>query len=160
MKNQKEFWVNIPNYENYQVSNLGRVKSLRNKIILKQTKDGRGYYSVTIYRKTIKKNINVHKIVAITFLNNKPDGTTKIVVDHINGNKKDNRLSNLQLITHRQNISKSKKGTSIYTGVSWSKQYQKWASRININKKDIKLGFFDDELDAFIAYKNKLKEII
>ena len=169
----EEIWKDIVGYESlYQVSNLGNVKSLpkqqrctngylvTKEKILKQSIDGRGYFNVVLYKNRTPKTITIHKLVAITFLNHTPDGTTKLVVDHIDNNQKNNCLENLQIITNRQNISKDITGYSKYTGVCWHKVANKWVSQIQINKKRIYLGLFNCELAAHIAYLNKLKQIL
>lgn len=76
-------------------------------------------------------------------------------VDHINGNKLDNRPENLRCATNAQNIanSKSRDGSSSkYLGVCWSKNHNKWISSITTNYKTKHLGIFIDEIDAAIAY--------
>jgi hypothetical protein len=101
----------------------------------------------------------VHQLVAMAFLNHTPCGMN-LVVDHINSNKLDNRVENLQLITQRENSSKDiKNKTSKYTGVSWCKHRGKWLSQIYLNKKTYNLGRFNCELSAHLAYINKLKQI-
>jgi hypothetical protein len=164
---KKEIWKEIPGYEGlYQVSSLGNVKSLKFKkvLILKQFKNLNNYFMVTLHNKKIHfnpKRISVHLLVAMTFLNHKPNKTNRIVVDHINNIKEDNKLQNLQLITNRENNSKDKKNkTSIYTGVCWDKSRNKWLSCIRINNKKITLGRFKCELKASMAYKNALKKLI
>lgn len=115
MENQIEIWKDIPGYEEYyQVSNLGRVKSFKLKkiTILKQYKNTNNYLVVTLHNKKKHfnpKKISVHLLVAMAFLNHKPNKTNEIVVDHINNIRFDNRLENLQLITNRENNSKDKK---------------------------------------------------
>ena len=171
----EEEFRDVPGFEGlYQVSNLGNVKSLpkewvtsictfksHNGKILKANKNNIGYYQVGISNGIIKKTVRVHQLVAMAFLNHKPDGNKKIVVDHINNNKLDNRLENLQVISQRENNSKDrKKGSSKYTGVCWSKNDKKWKSGIIINGKKIHLGYFIDEYKAHLAYQNKLKEVI
>lgn len=172
---QKEVFKDIPGYEGiYQVSNLGKVKSLSRLLtngrsshiskekILKNRIDTRGYYSVFLCNNNISKNKTVHQLIAICFLNHKPDGTNKIVVDHINNNKLDNRLENLQLITNRENTSKGKlllKKASKYTGVSWNKSRNKWCSSIQINKKRKNLGYFKCETKAYLSYLKNIKEL-
>jgi hypothetical protein len=96
-------------------------------------------------------------LVAMAFLNHKPCGH-KLVVDHIDNNPLNDRLYNLQVITHRQNCSKDKKGTSKYTGVTWEKRINKWKAHIRINSKLKYLGYFTDELKAANAYKKALEE--
>jgi hypothetical protein len=93
----------------------------------------------------------------MAFLNHKPNGLT-IVVDHINNIKTDNRLSNLQLLTNRQNTTKESRGTSIYPGVSYRPKNNKWEAKIKINGANKHLGLFKNELDAAQAYQNYLKQ--
>jgi len=167
----KEIFKDIPGYEGfYQVSNIGNVKSLERyapfkngkklikERIIKHSINSNGYYQLHLYKEGEIKFFLIHMLVAITFLNHIPDGTTKTVIDHINNNPLDNRVSNLQLITHRQNISKSKKGTSKYTGVSWYKPYNKWKASITIYGKLKHLGYFTSEIDAHEAYQKALNQ--
>jgi len=170
---QEEMWKDIPNYEGlYQVSNLGKAKSLSRKICNHQgcyiSKEkilkpflckSRGYPTIRISNKNVKKSFPIHKLVAILFLNHNPNGHN-IVVDHIDNNKLNNKVNNLQLVSSRVNASKDKKNkTSKYTGVSWNKTRKLWASQIYYNKKHYKLGFFQDEIEAHLAYQNKLKTL-
>jgi len=163
--NFMEIWKDIPQYEGlYQVSSLGNVKSLikhngLKERILKPGVDGCGYLFVVITKDKKAKTCTIHKLVAIAFLGHKPDGTQKIVVDHINNIKYDNRIENLQLISQRLNSSKDAKGTSKYTGVSWYKPLNKWVASIKINGKTKKLGYFENEYDAAKAYQNKLNKL-
>lgn len=84
------------------------------------------------------------------FLMKHPEGS----VDHINGNKCDNRRVNLRLATHSQNMQNRHYGwgTSKYRGVIWSRNHDAWQARIKLNGKSIYLGMFRDELDAAKAY--------
>jgi CRISPR/Cas system CMR-associated protein Cmr3 (group 5 of RAMP superfamily) len=156
---EKEIYKDIPNYNGvYQVSNLGNVKSLKlnREKILKKSIDTNGYYRVTLCLKGTQKICKVHKLVAITFLNHKPNGFIE-VVDHINTDKTDNRISNLQLITQRENLSKDRQvGYSSRVGVTWHKQNKKWMAQIRRNGKKKFLGYYDCELDAAAAYQNEL----
>ncbi len=155
-----EIWKDIPGYEGiYQVSDFGRVKSFRkNKIkILKQLKNTRGYLRVGLYDKDLKqKTIVVHSLVAMAFLSHKPNKKQDLVIDHINNNKLDNRASNLQIITNRQNSSKESKGTSNYIGVHWNFKSKKWRACIVYKKRTIHLGLFETEKDAALSYKRAL----
>ena len=171
---QKEIWKDIPNYKGYyQVSNLGRVKSLYrlverenhllpiNEKILKNCKSNGFYYHVQLSLNGTSKCIRVHTLVAMAFLGHKPNDR-KLIVDHINNNQLDNRLENLQIITARENSSKdqNKNSTSSkYVGVYWNKNRRKWISMIRVNKTKKYLGGFDFEYDAYLAYQKELKTL-
>ena len=160
---KNEVWKDIPYYEGlYQVSNLGRVKSLKFKKtkLLKPGKKPSGYLYVVLTKEKKQKNYYIHQLVAMVFHNFQPDGTNRIVVDHKRNIRTDNRANQLQLITNRYNNSKDKKGgTSKYTGVSFYKRNSKWRAGIRINGKSKHLGIFDKEYDAHLAYQKKLKSI-
>ncbi len=84
------------------------------------------------------------------------------IVDHINGNKRDNRRSNLRLATYSGNTSNSKKritNTSGYKGVTWHKQCQKWQASVKKDGKGYYLGLFDDPREAHKAYRIKAVEL-
>ena len=91
-----EIWKEIKGYEGYEVSNLGRVKSLKRKkeIFFLFVRDGGGYLQVVLCKNTKTKTKKVHKLVAIMFLNHKPSGY-KLVVDHIDNNKLNNKTINI-----------------------------------------------------------------
>lgn len=157
-----EIWKTIDGYEDYQVSNLGNVKSLKwgkeKKLLFWD--NGQGYLSVRLYAKNSSKCIKVHKLVAITFLNYKTNGTNGVVIDHINNIKSDNRVDNLQLITHRENTNKDRKPkTSKYIGVSWDKDRLKWMALIEFKNRNVFLGRFNTELEAMQKYKFALSEL-
>ena len=156
-----EIWKKLNDYPDYEISNLGNVKSLKRKnlIILKPSVDGIGYKQVVLSAYNKIKTIKVHQLVAIAFLNHKIDGH-KIVVNHKNFIKTDNRLVNLELVTQRVNCNKKHlKSSSKYTGVSYDKVNKKWVSRIRINNIVYHLGVFKNELEASEKYEEKLKQI-
>lgn len=158
-----EEWKDIIGYEGlYQISNFGNVKSVRfdkEKLLLPQT-NSKGYYFVVLCDKTKRKQMQIHQLVAIAFLNHIPC-KMELVINHINFDKKDNNVSNLEIVTNRENSNrKHLKSTSKYTGVSFEKDRNKWISQIKINGKRVLLGRFSNEIDANDAYQSKLKEII
>ena len=153
-----EIWKTVPNYDNYEVSNLGRVKSNYRNKILKPTK-GKPYFKVGLYKDKKQKKFCVHQLVAMAFLNHNPCGYN-IVINHKNFNGYDNRLSNLELVTQRENSNKKHlKSSSKYTGVSWYKKYKKWMAYIYINGKLKNLGYYDNEEEAKEIYLQTLKTI-
>lgn len=152
---ENEIWKDIPNYEGrYQVSNLGRVKSLPKKynpngcILKSKTKSNIYYPAVDLSDGVFKKKYYIHQLVAITFLNHEICGL-KLVVDHINNDKTDNRLENLQILTCIENTLKDKISTSKYRGVSFFKNTGKWRCQKEINGKNKHLGYFNTEEEAY-----------
>ena len=96
----KEMWKPIENFENYEVSNLGRVRNSRGRI-MKLHKNQVGYYQVPMSKNGKAYLKCVHKLVAQAFINN-PSGYTE--VNHIDENKQNNEANNLEWCTHRENI--------------------------------------------------------
>ena len=160
-----EIWKDIPNFKNYQVSNLGNVRSLnyrqtgKTKVLMKHI-NNRNRYTLNLYKEGKRySNRNISVLMAIAFLNHKPCGH-KLVVDHINNISTNDKLYNLQVITHRWNVTKDKKGTSKYPGVFWDKTRNKWTSYLKLNNKNIYLGSYKNEQEAAQAYKKKLNNIL
>lgn len=160
-----EEWKTIPDYPDYMVSDIGRVKSLKfgGEKILKQHKDSDGYLMVNLCRNGKQKGFRVHVLMAMAFLGHVPDGG-KIEVDHIIEVKIFNRLSNLQLLTreeHRRKTAKNRKDktSSKYVGVYWSNARQKWCAEITINGKKKHLGYFDCETDAHFVFNSSWTRI-
>ena len=164
-----EIWKDVEDYEGmYQVSNLGRVKSLARKSsaghnlqekIRKTPINTHGYSSVVLCKDGSKKTEAVHQLVAVAFLNHEPCGFN-LVVNHIDFNKTNNNVNNLEIVTTRENTNrKHVKSSSKYTGVSWYKPSSKWKATIGINGKQEHLGYFKCEIAASRAYQTALNEI-
>jgi len=162
IENKIEIWKDVPDYNGYQVSSFGRVKSFKlcrgvSERTLKPADDGHGYLGVALLKNGKQKTFKIHVLVAMAFLGHVPDGH-EIVVDHINNIKTDNRLINLRLTNNRENCSKDTKGTNNFTGVFWSKDRNKWRASIYFNDRRVHLGYFDSEIDAANAYEKAKKE--
>ena len=157
----EEIWKHISGFEEYQVSDMGRIKSIKNGIekILKPFDKGRGYLAVTLNGNPVSKNIMVQQLVAEAFLNHNPS-ETGLVISHKNNNKNDNRAENLELIINRKNTHiKHSNSSSRYIGVCWNKQKKRWQAQIRINGKIKLLGRFTNEDDAGKAYQDELAKI-
>lgn len=161
----KEVWKDIFDYKGlYQISNLGMVKSLggrngciKEDRILKSAKDGGGYLHVILHKNGKRTTKKIHTLVWETFNGKIPKG---LQVNHIDLNKLNNVLSNLELLNNRENTTHyclSRKTSSQYTGVF--KQNNKWRAQISINGKNKHLGLFSNEIDAHKAYQDALKKI-
>lgn len=86
----------------------------------------------------------------------------EIIVDHIDGDGLNNQKSNLRLATNSQNISNQRPRenfTSKYKGVHWDKFTGKWRVQVQSKEKIIRVGRFDDEIDAALAYNNAAIEL-
>lgn len=144
----------------YYINKLGDVYRVSSSSIRKLAPsiDGGGYYKIDMITSDGKKTVRIHQLMAITFLNHTPNGHS-LVVDHINNNKLDNRLENLQIITNRENLSKDRVGTSKYTGVYLHSREKVWIAKITYNGKQYYLGSFKCELKAHLAYQEALKKI-
>ncbi len=166
-----EIWKDIPGYKGrYQVSSIGRVKSLKRLMNLHNSNKKRvvhekilkpssiGYLRVVFSTNGVYETYQVHQLVAMAFLGHKLSGMSA-VIDHIDNNPLNNNVENLQIVSHRKNTSKDKKGTSKYTGVSWSKRENKWESCIYYNGSKRFLGYFEDEIIAAKKYNNELSKI-
>lgn len=85
----------------------------------------------------------------------KPEG--RLEVDHINGDRLDNRRSNLRVCTRSQNMRNRKTATrtkSGFKGVAWHKGNKKWIAHLKTGGKTIHLGYFTDKKKAALAYNN------
>ena len=154
-----EIYKDVIDYEGlYKVSNFGNIKNNKDKI-LKSSLYKNGYLMINLCKYgTVKKRL-IHQLVAEAFLNHKRCGF-KLVVNHINFDKTNNNLTNLEIVTSRENCNKKHlKSTSQYIGVSLNKENNKWRARIVLNSKIKHLGYFTDELDASKAYQLELSKI-
>ena len=92
-----EMWKKIEGFENYSVSSNGEIKNDKTGLVRKPQTYTKGYYSVRLNG----KNLLIHRLVAQAFIENPEQ---KPVVDHINGDRKDNRVCNLRWVTTAENL--------------------------------------------------------
>jgi len=132
----KEIWKDINGYEGlYQISNLGRVKSL-NKLKGKNTKtkeiimnpsiNKKGYKCIVLCKNSKQKHFRVHRLVAQSFI---PNSENKKIVNHIDCNKINNHESNLEWVTHKEN--------EIHAKANGLKPHGESHGRAKLTKQDI-----------------------
>ena len=102
----KEIWKPIEGYDgDYEASNIGRVKSIKSNKMLKPMKKRTGYYAVGLYKNAIRKYVSLHRVVAIAFIGNPPEGKDQI--NHIDGDKANNSVQNLEWCNQSENLAHS-----------------------------------------------------
>ena len=97
----KEVWEPIKNFENYLVSNDGRKKNNKSQRVLKLKINKYGYATVCLFKDGLRKYLQVHRLVATAFLENKT--IIKNQVNHKDGNKLNNNIKNLEWVTASEN---------------------------------------------------------
>jgi hypothetical protein len=159
---KKEIWKAIPGYENYQVSNWGKIRTLnynrtRTTKELKTSLYG-GYLSIALQKEGKRQIFRLHVLVAMAFKEFQPDGHS-FVIDHINEDKMDNRVENLQIVSQRQNLSRSKiRHDSLPTGVHNYKGTNRFVAKCRMGNKNHHLGYHATPEEASQAYQNFLKQ--
>lgn len=175
LNNTIEKWVTIDNFPYYKISNLGKIKNSTDKV-LQNLKQSQGYNAIELYHDKDHKRFLVHRLVALHFI---PNTENKPYVNHIDGNKRNNAVSNLEWVTNSENIIHARetglnpynyptagkklegqrKGTSSYYGVAWDKARNKWRSAVRYNNKVYKQKRFNTEIEAAVHYNNLLDEL-
>lgn len=172
MENNTEIWEDILGFEGlYQISNYGNIKSCKrfvnakfgsqrlvNERLLSLGKDKDGYLMAILCQDGTKKTVKVHRLVADTFID-KIDG--KNLVNHIDSNKSNNLVSNLEWVSSLENNCHSKlnaQSSSKYVGVSFHKKDNRFRATATINGKKIHLGNFKNEEDAYNKRLQFLKD--
>ncbi len=141
----------IENYENYIIFSDGVVINGNTGYKLNPSINRDGYYQLGLYKNGKRKFFKLHRLLALGFI---PNPKNKSLIDHINRDKIDNRLSNLRWATpleNQQNKGNNKTNTSGFKNVSLNNGY--WRFKKTINKKVYSKNFYTKE-DA-INYKNE-----
>jgi hypothetical protein len=155
-----EIWKSVPEFKDYIVSNLEKVKSLKfnREKILNSKKDK--YEYVTLYNGNNKRCISIHRLIAELFKGFVPTNDRSIIVDHLYNNTHDNSENMLQVISQRVNTVKGNMNSrSNHVGVSWRENRKIWRVRILYNNKRISLGSFKDKEEAIELHKQFIKDI-
>lgn len=131
----EEIWKPIKGYEErYSISNLGNVKSKDR--LLKPTNRGVGYLSVCLCKNNIKKTQDIHRLVCSHFIGD----VDNLTVNHKDGNKQNNTLENLEIVTYAENNSHA-----VATGLNV--HYTRKVQQVSIDSDDV-LNEFESIKDA------------
>lgn len=155
-KQEAEVWREMRIWGNdYLVSSHGRLRRKGNDKCRAFSVDKYGYYKITLSmgRKN-RKSYRVHKLIALAFLGD-PNG---LHVNHIDGNKKNNNINNLEYVTNRENVAHGMIRRGKIVGAIYCKRSQKWISNLNVDGKLKRLGTFDTAEDAQSAFRSALRQ--
>lgn len=149
----EEIWKPVVGYESsYLVSNYGEIYSLISNKKLKQRLSNKGYYIVGLgYGGKRKKMVTIHRVVYSSF-----KGKINGDINHIDGDRKNNNISNLEDVNRRENVTHGYRANKKKTGAFFCKRDKIWSSAVYINGERIFLGRFDTEDIAHNAYLNAL----
>ena len=124
----------------YRVTNSYQHPQHVGPVSRKPMKDG--YLQCSVNNVKYRQHQLAFLILGITIPKNK-------VIDHINGNKIDNRLCNLRIVSPQKNsLNQARHREGKMRGVMWHSVHKKWLARITVNKKRIYLGYFKTEQEA------------
>lgn len=152
-----ENWLPIPEYEDlYEIDTYGNIKSLITNKILKPQLDRKGYFRIGLTKNKKQKFYLIHRLVALTFLPNPNDYK---IINHKDGNPKNNYVENLEWCTYSYNIQHAyntglKKGISAeHKGINNPKS--------KLNEEDVKYILKDKEnkiniKESYNQYQNKI----
>lgn len=150
-----EVWKKVKGNEYYEVSSIGRVlNTVTGKFIGNKGYDG--YMHVIIKIEGKLKNKRIHSLVWEAF--GKGTASRKMVVDHKDRNRSNNKFENLQLISFRANVHKDTKTVSGVVGVHWNNTKKRWVSVIMLSGIRYKLGSRKTIKEAQELYDNALNQ--
>lgn len=160
----EEEWVCMEKigFSSYEISTKGRIKSYRKskggKIMIPHPNKS-GYLNVVLVNDLGERRTKaVHKLVAIIFMDHKPNGMVD-TIDHIDNNKLNNNTENLQVLSGDKNTRKKicSHKTSKYLGVHWSERDDCWRTEVGIGDTSVSLGSWSSEEDARDMYEGARK---
>ena len=147
--------MEIEGYENYMIFEDGMVVNKHGRV-LKPNLNGSGYYQVTLYKNGNIISKRIHRLVGEAYLDN-PEN--KPCIDHIDGDRLNNDLSNLRWATSSENSQNTKirnDNTSGTKNIHWHKQNNRWSYEKKIN--GILHQKYDKDLETLKEYKKNYEE--
>ena len=170
-----EKWKQIPNLP-YEISSLGKIRNLQGKV-LKTYIQNSGYEQIKINYQGLHIHKSIHRLVAEAFI---PNPLNKEYVNHIDGNKLNNSVDNLEWCTNSENILHARKtglnpynkptlGLKLkprsnnakqyqYLGVHWDKSRQRWRAVVVLDKVKYLQKRYDSEYEAALARDECIKQ--
>ena len=170
-----EKWKQIPNLP-YEISSLGKIRNLQGKV-LKTYIQNSGYEQIKINYQGLHIHKSIHRLVAEAFI---PNLLNKEYVNHIDGNKLNNTVDNLEWCTNSENILHARKTglnpynkptlglklkprsnnakQSQYLGVHWDKSRQRWRAVVVLDKVKYLQKRYDSEYEAALARDECIKQ--
>lgn len=136
-----EIWLPVPKWEDlYEVSNLGNVRSIRKNKLLKPSLTYRGYLLVGLSKKHTRETWLIHRLVATAFI---PNPNNLEQVNHVDGNKLNNILGNLEWCTRLQNVAHARQ-----IGLVNSDKGNKPIPIIQYDKEMVQIQTFESGIEA------------
>lgn len=122
---EQEIWKVVDGFPNYEISNFGRIRSKKHGI-MKPQKTVSGYLSITLYARqkfapTLVKSARIHRLVLHAF--NPTDNEDKMQVNHIDHDRTNNKLSNLEWTTASQNCNRKAHKEKYYNSIGCYDEY-------------------------------------
>jgi hypothetical protein len=145
----------IQDFPDYGVNENGVIMSFKTEKVIKPINHSAGYLAVCLYNNKIPKRFLVHRIVAKAFL---PNPNNKLEVNHKNGDKKDNRLDNLEWVTSSENRKHAYK--SGLQPINYSNKGKKFSEEVRQNMKKAAIGRIPTGHSREMAYKKTRKQIV
>ena len=126
----------IPNYENYEINECGVIRIVKTKKIKKQRIGKDNYYKINLYKDGKSKTFRVHRLVAELFI---PNPNNYPIVNHIDGNKLNNHINNLEWCTYSENTKHA-----YDRNLGNMKETQLRASKLGAEKSKKKIAVYKD----------------
>ena len=150
MSEADEIWLTIKHNNNYEVSNAGEVRNKHTKKVLKPAISNKGYYMVALSCKGKSHTYTVHKLVMEHFNRCSMAGE---VINHIDGNKLNNNIQNLEYVTQKENVKKAW-ANNLCENVRKSLFERKHSSKIKTSREIIQTDLNGNEINRFVSIRD------
>ena len=150
-----EGMTSIKDYENYIIFEDGKVINTDTGIEMKPKID-KGYYRIGLRKDGKRKDFLIHRLIALSFI---PNPDNKPFIDHINRDRKDNRIENLRWATRIENSRnqscKSNTGKQFISKKINKTSKQGFYYRFQIQRPELKIDYTNKDLEPVIEFRNK-----